>query len=427
MIYKIDAAKTVTGSLAVPGDKSISHRALMLGAIADERTIVQNLSPAADVRSTMNCLQQLHAAIHEYEGAIVIDGQGLYGLQPADGPLDCGNSGTTMRLLAGILAAQPFSATLIGDASLSRRPMKRIMDPLAQMGAKIQSQPGGLAPLVITGDRLHPIRFHSPVASAQVKSCVLLAGLYAEGITSVVEPHLSRDHSERMLTDFGVQLVRNGFEVALQGPARLAGHHIHVPGDFSSAAFFIGAALITPASRITIRQVGLNPTRTGLLDVLQEMGARVDVQQYPNSASEPMGELTAQTSNLSGVDIPPEIVPRLIDEIPILAIIATQARGRTTISGARELRVKESDRLHAVATNLAAMGVRVTEKDDGLVIDGPQRLLGATVDSYGDHRLAMAFAIAGLIGRGQTQIAGAESVAVSMPNFFDALKEVTDG
>lgn len=427
MIYNINAAKAVTGSLTVPGDKSISHRALMLGAIAEGRTVVQNLSPAADVRSTMNCLKQLHAAISDHQGAVVIDGNGLYGLRPASSPLDCGNSGTTMRLLAGILAAQPFATTLIGDASLSRRPMKRIIDPLTQMGAKIQSQAGGYAPLAISGQRLRPIRFESPVASAQVKSCILLAGLYAEGVTSVVEPHLSRDHSERMLTDFGVPLTRDGFEVAVMGPARFSGHKIQVPGDFSSAAFFVGAGLLTPNSSLAIEQVGLNPTRTGLLDVLREMGASFEVQISSTAASEPVGKLTVTTSDLIGVDIPPEIVPRLIDEVPILAIIATQAKGRTIISGAKELRVKESDRLHAVAVNLAAMGVRLTEKEDGLVIAGPQRLQGAVIESYGDHRLAMAFAVAGLIARGQTQIADAECVEISMPNFFEVLEGITVG
>lgn len=427
MIYTIHTAKAVTGTLTVPGDKSISHRALMLGAIAEGQTVVRNLSPAADVRSTMNCLRQLQVAISDHEGAMAIAGNGLYGLRPPAAALDCGNSGTTIRLLSGILAAQSFAATLIGDASLCRRPMKRIIEPLTQMGATIQSQAGGYAPLTISGQRLRPIRFDSPVASAQVKSCVLLAGLYAEGATSVKEPHRSRDHSERMLTDFGVPVTQNGFEVTVKGPARLTGHEILVPGDFSSAAFFIAAALLTPSASVTTRQVGLNPTRIGLLEVLREMGAKIDVQYYSSSASEPIGELTATTSELTGIAIPPEIIPRMIDEVPILAILATQARGRTSISGAKELRVKESDRLHAVASNLAAMGVRVAEQEDGLVIEGPQPLRAAAVDSFGDHRLAMAFAVAGLIAKGQTQIAAAECVKISMPNFFDVLEGIIVG
>lgn len=424
MISKIRQAIAVKGSITVPGDKSISHRALLLGASAEGKTQVYHLSSSADVKSTLTCLKQLGVSTIEDNDTIEILGKGLYGLKAPSGPLDCGNSGTTMRLLSGILAAQPFTSILVGDESLSKRPMKRIIEPLARMGAKIECQPGGLAPLTIHGNQLRPILYPSPVASAQVKSCLLLGGLYAHGETTIVEPYLSRDHTERMLNHFGVPVKRQHLAVGVSGPANLQGCVIHVPGDFSSAAFFIGAALITPNSKLIIANIGINPTRIGLLDILKQMGAKIEICHYNFKSAEPIGEITAYTSQLKGVDIPPELVPKLIDEVPVLAVVATQAKGTTRLSGARELRVKESDRLRATAKNLALMGAKIQEQEDGFIIEGSHRLKGATVNSYGDHRIAMAFSIAGLAAEGETHIENAECVEISMPNFFETLQGI---
>lgn len=423
-MYNIRSARGIKGTISVPGDKSISHRGLLLGAIAEGKTKISNLSSSADVRSTWHCLKQLGIKINNRNNLVEIAGNGKYGLKAASAPLDCGNSGTTMRLLSGILAAQPFSSTLIGDESLTRRPMRRIIEPLTQMGAKIESQPGGFAPLKILGNTLRSIRYQSPVASAQVKSGILLAGLYSLGITTVNEPFLSRDHTERMLTDFGATVKRNGLEVSIEGQQTLSGCDITVPGDFSSAAFFIGAALIIPEAELKIKNVCLNPTRTGLLEVLDQMGASVVIQQHERKSSEPVGDLTVRTSQLIGVEIPPDLVPKLIDEVPILAVIATQARGITRLAGAQELRVKESDRLRAIVNNLSLMGVPVNEREDGFIIEGQQQPQGAVIDSYGDHRIAMAFAMAGLIAAGTTQINNSECVEISMPNFFETLQEI---
>lgn len=329
-----------------------------------------------------------------------------------------------MRLLSGILAAQPFVSHLVGDESLSRRPMKRIIDPLSRMGANIESQQGGLAPLIIRGSQLRPITYHTPVASAQVKSCILLAGLYAEGTTAVIEPQLSRDHTERMLTDFGVSVIKNGLTVSITGRQTLRGRDIYVPGDFSSAAFFIAAALLVPESQLVIKNVCLNPTRIGLLDILKDMGAEIRVQPQFHHSAEPVGDLMISATRLRGTTIGPERIPSLIDEVPILAVIATQAHGVTRLTGASELRVKESDRLQSVVKNLVAMGADITELPDGFVVTGPQKLHGARVDSFNDHRIAMAFSIAGLIAIGETQVMHSDCVQISMPNFFETLQEI---
>jgi len=408
----------------VPGDKSISHRGLLFGAIAEGSTKIYNLSSSADVMSTMRCLKQLNIEVKNNNEIVEISGKGLYGLKETREPLDSGNSGTTMRLLPGILAAQPFSSTLIGDESLSKRPMKRIIEPLTQMGADIVSQAGGLAPLKFRGADLHSIYYEIPVASAQVKSCVLLAGLYAQGSTTVVEPFLSRDHTERMLADFGVRVQQNELAVSVSGHQKLLACDFTVPGDFSSTAFFIGAALITPDSELKIKNICLNPTRTGLLDVLNQMGAEIEISSYETQSSDPVGEVTVFASQLNGIEIPPDLVPKMIDEIPVLAIIATQAKGTTRLSGAKELRVKESDRLHAIVRNLSSMGIQTEEREDGFIIEGPQKLKAAAVDSYGDHRIAMAFAIAGLIAEGETQLINSDCVEISMPNFFETLQGV---
>ena len=427
LIRKTRQAKAIKGSITVPGDKSISHRGLLLAAIAEGNTKIHNLSCSAEVMSTMNCLKQLNVEINTNVNFWEIAGKGRYGLKESRHLLDCGNSGTTMRLLSGILAAQPFTSTLTGDESLNKRPMKRIIEPLTQMGADITSQSGGLAPLQIHGNKLHSIYYNSPVASAQVKSCVLLAGLYAPGVTTVVEPFLSRDHTERILTDFGINVKRNKLAVSISGGQDLQGCELTVPGDFSSAAFFIGAALITKDSELTIKNICLNPTRTGLLEVLNQMGAKIEISRHENQSSEPVGDITVFSSQLNGVEILPQLVPKLIDEIPILAIIATKARGTTTLSGAKELRVKESDRLHAIVRNLSLMDIEVEENEDGFIIAGPQKLKGATINSYGDHRIAMAFAIAGLIAEREIQLINADCVEVSMPDFFETLQGISCG
>jgi 3-phosphoshikimate 1-carboxyvinyltransferase len=424
LIRYIRQARGMKGTISVPGDKSISHRGLLLGAIAEGKTMIHNLSSSADVMSTWCCLEQLGVEIIKKDDSLEVIGKGLYGLKASAKPLDCGNSGTTMRLMPGMLAAQPFTTTLVGDNSLSKRPMKRIIEPLTQMGAKIESQPGGLAPLTIYGNKLNSIHYPSRVASAQVKSAVLLAGLYAQGTTTVSEPHLSRDHTEQMLADFGVIVNRAGLSVSVDGGQLLLGSEVMVPGDFSSSAFFIGASLIIPNSELIIKNTGLNPTRTGLLDILKQMGAKIEIQQYQKKSSDPMGDITVFTSRLKGVEIPSDMVPKLIDEVPILAIIATQAEGTTKLTGAKELRVKESDRLNAIVNNLSLMGGQIEELEDGFIIEGQQKLKGAVVDSYGDHRIAMAFAIAGLIAEGETQIKNSECVEISMPNFFETLQEI---
>ena len=425
MINHIRQARGIKGTITVPGDKSISHRGLLLGAIAEGTTTIHNLSSSVDVWSTWRCLKQLGVEIIEKDDSLEVIGKGFYGLKPPSKRLDCGNSGTTMRLMTGILAAQPFKTTLVGDDSLNQRPMKRIIEPLTQMGAKIESQPGGLAPLTIYGSKLNATYYKSPVASAQVKSAILLAGLHARGTTTVNEPHLSRDHTERMLADFGVIVNRVGLSVSLDGGKVLHGSEVRVPGDFSSSAFFIGAALIVPNSELTIKNAGLNPTRTGMLAILKHTGAKIEIEPYQQKSSEPVGDINVFTSRLNGIEIPPDLVPKLIDEVPILAVIATQAKGTTKLTGAKELRVKESDRLNAIVNNLSLMGVQIEELEDGFIIEGQQKLKGAVVDSYGDHRIAMAFAVAGLIAEGETQIKNSECVEISMPNFFETLQEIS--
>ncbi len=424
-MQQIKHANAMRGSITVPGDKSISHRALLFAAIAEGKTIINNLSSSADVMSTLHCIRQLNIDAIVKNSEIEMEGTGKFGFKASRHPLDCGNSGTTIRLLSGILAAQPFTtSTLVGDESLSKRPMKRVIEPLTKMGAHISSEPGGFPPLVIHGQPLTPISYQMPIASAQVKSCVLLAGLYATGTTTVIEPYPSRDHTERMLRDFGLNVTTDSTSVSIEGPAKLFGTEVVVPGDISSAAFFIAAALMVPDSEVTIENICLNPTRTGLLDVLQRMGANISIREYETKSSEPIGEIRVTTSQLSGVEISPNMIPKLIDEIPILAVLATQAQGKTILSGAQELRVKESDRLRSIVTNLAAMGIEIEELEDGFIIEGPQKLTGASVDSFGDHRIAMAFSIAGLISKGTTHIKDVDCVRISMPNFYETLAKI---
>jgi 3-phosphoshikimate 1-carboxyvinyltransferase len=423
---KIKPAEGLTGTVQFPGDKSISHRYALLGAIAEGVSEIHFFSSSADCQSTLSCLKQLGVKIERKDNVVTIQGAGLGGLRPAAEPLDAGNSGSTMRMLAGILAGQPFRSVMVGDASLSRRPMKRVADPLARMGARINLREGGLPPLEIDGGALKPIRYEMPVASAQVKSAVLLAGLFAEGETEVIEKVRTRDHTEIALEQMGADIGRHQRTIAVRGRARLEGKKLYVPGDFSSAAFFIAAGLVTPHSNLVLHNVGLNPTRTGILDALIPMGGRVTVVNLEMLNGELIGNLHVESSTLLGGEIPETAVPGLIDELPVLAVLGTQTQQGLTFRGAAELRVKESDRLAAVAENLRRMGAEVEEFPDGLCVAGRQTLRGAEIDPHDDHRIAMAFAVAGLVARGDTLIKNSACVDISFPDFFATLAKATE-
>ncbi len=421
-----------TGTITVPGDKSISHRALMLGAIAQGTTRIQGLLLGEDPRSTAACFSAMGARVSgldtaETAGWITVEGTGGQ-LQEPDDVLNVGNSGTTLRLMLGLLAAQPgkfFAVT--GDASIRTRPMKRVIAPLSQMGAVIAGKAGHtLAPLGVQGQQLHPFHYHSPIASAQVKSCLLLAGLSIAGGTTVTEPSLSRDHSERMLKAFGADLSINpaSCSVTLQGPTQLTGQTVIVPGDISSAAFWLVAAAITPGSDLLIQNVGVNPTRTGVLEALANMNADITLENEREVTGEPVADLRVRHSRLKGCAMGGDLIPRLIDEVPILAVAALFAEGTTVITDAAELRVKESDRLAVMANALTQLGGRITERPDGLEIIGmgaDAQLTGAALDSYTDHRIAMSLAIAATRATGKTQIRRAEAAAVSYPSFIETL------
>ena len=414
------------GRIQIPGDKSISHRSLMLGALASGETKIKGLLLGEDPRSTAQCFQAMGAQVSDLEAEwITVKGLGIGNLQEPSTVLDAGNSGTTLRLMLGILASQPDRFfTVTGDASLRSRPMGRVIKPLTQMGATIWGRQGNsLAPLAVTGQRLNPSHYHSPIASAQVKSCLLLAGLSIEGDTTVTEPSLSRDHSERMLKAFGADLTihPDTCSVTLHGPSQLQGQTVIVPGDISSAAFWMVAAAITPDSDVVIENVGINPTRTGILEALQQMEADITLENQHDVTGEPVADIRVRSSQLKGITIGGDIIPRLIDEIPILAVAALFAQGTTLIKDAAELRVKESDRLAVMATQLNQLGATVTEHPDGLEITGGQALTGGTVDSHTDHRIAMSLAIAALRAQGSTQIHRAEAAAVSYPTFAQTL------
>ena len=418
------SARGLNGAVDVPGDKSISHRALLLNALASGSARVRGLGLGADVRSTWRCLEALGVRIEVAgDDGCVVHVVGLQGLREPDDVLDAGNSGTTMRLLCGVLAGQPFLTVLSGDASLRRRPMGRVLDPLRTMGAQAWGRAGGtLAPLAIRGGSLGGLDYALPVASAQLKSALLLAGLYGTAPTHLHEPAASRDHTERLLRAQGVDLRVDGLDLYLTPPDRpLRAVDIAVPGDFSSAAFWLVAACVHPQARITVRDVGVNPGRTGVLDVLREMGAHITLTNERDVGGEPVADVTAESSELRGVAIGGDLIPRLLDEVPILAVAMAVARGPSRIDDAAELRVKESDRLHAVASELGRMGASVAERPDGLDFAGGSRLRGAAVSSHDDHRLAMALAIAGLIAVGDTAIAAADSVVISYPAFWDHL------
>lgn len=408
------------GTVRVPGDKSISHRAVMFGAVADGPTVVQGFLMGEDCLRTVDCFRKMGVSISTPSASEMrIEGRGWEGLQEPAEVLDVGNSGTTIRLLLGILAGRPFHAVLQGDASIARRPMKRVVEPLRAMGARIDGrQDGQYTPLAVRGGGLVGRGWSSPVASAQVKSAVLLAGLQAEGTTTFLEPSLSRDHTERMLSAFGVTLRREGTMVSVEGGQRLQGGvSLRIPGDISSAAYFLAAATLVPGSRLILKEVGVNPTRTGLLDVLAAMGGKVEMVERQMWGGEPVADLYVEASPLQATTVEGDLVPRLIDEIPVIAVLATQAEGTTVIRDAQELRVKETDRIATVSRFLTDMGARVEPTDDGMIIHGPTPLKGAVVDTAGDHRIGMAAYVAGLIAEGTTRILRAEAINVSFPDF----------
>lgn len=426
MNMNITKSAGLRGELAIPGDKSISHRAIMFGALADGTTEITNFLQGADCLSTISCFQAMGVDIENNTDRVLIHGAGLHGLNAPSQMLDVGNSGTTTRLISGILAGQPFTSTLNGDASIQKRPMKRIIDPLTQMGADICSlHNNSCAPLEIHGGNLHGISYQSPVASAQVKSCVLLAGLYADGTTSVTEPVLSRNHTELMLSGFGAQVTSVGTTATIEPEPHLYGQKIAVPGDISSAAYWIAAALAVPNSELVLKNVGINPTRDGILRVVEAMGADITRENIHTVSGELVCDLIVRSSSLHGTVVSGELIPTLIDEIPVIAVLACFADGETVIRDAQELKVKESNRIDTVVEGLLAMGADATATDDGMIIRGGKPLHGATIDSHLDHRIAMSFAVAGLLCDTPTTILNADSVVISYPDFYESLKKVS--
>ncbi len=431
MRLTVEKSKSLSGRIEVPGDKSISHRALLLGAIAEGTTRVQNFLPAADCLATLACVRAMGVEVERLsETELIVYGRSLHGLMETKDVLDCAGSGTTMRLLAGILTGQPFYSVLTGNQQLRRRPMGRIAEPLRQMGATVFGRDNGrLPPLTILGGNLHGIEYRLPVASAQVKSAILLAGLYADGPTVIHEPGPARDHTERMLAAMGANIqypISNITGITLRGDTELSSLDIVVPGDISSAAYFIAAACLVPGSEVAVVGVGVNPTRTGFLDALREMGADILMENQHEVSGEPVADIVVQAGDLRGIEVKGEQVPRMIDEFPILAVVASQAQGTTVVSDAAELRVKETDRIANITVELRKLGARIEERPDGFVVEGPTRLVGAQVNSHGDHRLAMSLAIAGLVAEGETTIEGAECIADSFPGFEGILGALTN-
>jgi 3-phosphoshikimate 1-carboxyvinyltransferase len=425
MIHTTQPGAPLRGTVQCPGDKSISHRYAMLAAIAQGESELRNFAGSEDCQSTLRCLRSLGVGIRTEHGAVFISGQGLRGLQAPSTPLDAGNSGTTIRLLSGILAGQSFASELAGDESLAQRPMARIIQPLRLMGAQINARAGGLPPLNICGGRLHAIRYSLPVASAQVKSCVLLAGLYAQGVTAVEERIATRDHTEIALRHFGAQVHISESWIEVEPDPALEGRRLDIPADLSGAAFFMVAAALVPGSDLRLPRVGLNRRRRALVDYLVQAGVSVTVENESEIAGEACGDLRVRYDPaVRAAKMPAiraELTAALIDEIPVLAVLGSQAGG-LEIRDAGELRIKESDRIAAIAANLRAMGAEVQEYPDGLAVAGSQRLKGADIETHGDHRIAMAFAVAGLVASGAARIQRAECAAVSFPGFYDALE-----
>jgi 3-phosphoshikimate 1-carboxyvinyltransferase len=414
------------GRITVPGDKSISHRALLIASISQGFSVIQGFSSAHDCLATLECCRKLGAVIEEHSNnTIVVHGKGLFSLKEPQDILDCKNSGTTMRLLSGILAGQEFFSVVTGDSSLRSRPMGRVVLPMRQMGAVIQGRKqGNLPPLAVEGGGLEGITYTLPVASGQVKSAILLAGLFAEGITTVIEPVASRDHTEQMLAAFGAEIERSDHGIVLKGKPTLYGQTVQIPGDISSAAFFMAPAAVTPGSDIVVEKVGLNPTRTGVLDVLQAMGAHIELENVWNSGGELQGDVRITGQALRGITMEGNLIPRLIDEIPIIAVIATQAAGKTVIRDAGELRVKESNRLAVLARELGKLGAQIRELPDGLEIVGPTPLKGGIVQAHGDHRIAMSLEIASLFSSEPVIVQGRECIRISFPEFYAILDQI---
>lgn len=423
--FRLQPGGSISGDIRVPGDKSMSHRSIMLGALADGVTEVQGFLEGEDSLATLQAFRDMGVTIEGPENGFVrIHGVGINGLQAPRGPLYLGNSGTAMRLFAGLLAAQAFDSELTGDESLSKRPMGRVADPLRAMGARIDTAEGGRPPLKIHGGQpLTGIHYEMPVASAQVKSCLLLAGLCAEGSTSVTEPAPTRDHTERMLAGFGYHVHRDGATASVVGGGSLTASNIDVPADISSAAFFLVAASIAPGSDLTLRHVGMNPTRVGVINILEQMGANIEVLNEREIGGEPVADLRVRSADLKGIDIPEDQVPLAIDEFPVLFVAAACAEGRTVLRGAEELRVKESDRIQVMADGLAAVGVETTVTPDGIIIDGGQPIVGGKVDSHGDHRIAMSFAVASLRAQGEIEVTDCANVATSFPGFVELARQ----
>jgi 3-phosphoshikimate 1-carboxyvinyltransferase len=423
VIEKINQLK---GNISVPGDKSISHRSLILGSIAQGETRIYNFLNSLDCLKTFECMQSLGAEIELGEDNFIkIKGKGLYGLQEPKDILEVGNSGTTIRLLAGLLSGQNFYSVLNGDHSIRKRPMKRVVQPLRLMGADIWGREDGqLSPLSIKGSLLNPLQYTLPVASAQVKSALLLAGLYAAGETIIKEPIPTRDHTERMLSIMQADIMISHQEIIIIGGKYLKGTDLFIPGDISSAAYFIAAASILKDSQIVISQVGVNPTRTGMIKILKRMGAKINILNYQIKSNEPQADLEIEYSELKGIEIMPEEVPFLIDELPLIALVATQAQGKTIVSGAKELRVKETDRLKAIVSELKKMGANIKEKEDGFIVVGPSKLQGAACESFDDHRIAMSLAIAALLAEGKTVIKNSECIDISFPGFENTLQKL---
>ncbi|HEY1057585.1 MAG TPA: 3-phosphoshikimate 1-carboxyvinyltransferase [Limnobacter sp.] len=424
--FHASSTAAMTGSARVPGDKSISHRSIMMGSIADGITEVEGFLEGEDAISTMNAFRAMGVHIEgPDQGRVKVHGVGLHGLKQPTAPLDCGNSGTSMRLISGLMAGQGFDVELVGDASLSKRPMKRVMDPLALMGAQIEAQEGGRPPLKIKANKaLKAISYTLPMASAQVKSCVLLAGLYADGVTETTEPAVTRDHTERMLRGFGVEVETDGPTARVRGGQRLKATKIDVPSDISSAAFFMVAASICEQADITLKHVGMNPTRTGVIDILKLMGANIELSNHAVVGGEPVADVRIRSAQLKGIDIPEELVPLAIDEFPVIFVAAANALGTTVLTGAEELRVKESDRIAVMADGLKACGVNAQPTEDGMVIEGlgakPGLRYNATeIESQGDHRIAMSFTVAAIRAQGTMRIRGAQTVDTSFPGFVN--------
>ncbi|MBT2701456.1 3-phosphoshikimate 1-carboxyvinyltransferase [Bacillus sp. ISL-40] len=415
----------LNGKITIPGDKSISHRSVMFGSIAYGETKVTNFLPGEDCLSTISCFRKLGVTIEESDNQLRIIGKGFEGLTEPTEVLDVGNSGTTIRLLMGILAGRPFFSSLVGDESIGKRPMTRVTNPLSEIGARIDGRKeGSFTPISIRGGGLKPVQYQLPVASAQVKSALILAGLQAEGQSIIIEPEETRDHTERMIKKFGGEIHKDNQKIMVKGGQKLTGTAIHVPGDISSAAFFLVAGAVIPDSEIVLKNVGLNPTRTGIIEVMKKMGADLEIVQNEETSFEPFGDLIIKTSSLKGTVIEGDLIPKLIDEIPIIALLATQAEGTTIIKDAEELKVKETNRIDTVVNELKKLGAKIEATEDGMIIYGKSVLSGGTVSSHGDHRIGMMLAIAALLCENEAELVNPEAISVSYPNFFAHLNSL---